>query len=212
VAKFVAVDQLMKVVIPGPVTAARMARDDHYGDIASLADALASALADEVHALVEAGATCFQVDEPLLCRYPEDLELVARTSDRIFQAAGAEATTVLSTYYGDLTAIGDRLTELPGTHLGLDMVSGAGNYDLLSKLPPGRGVALGVFDARTSRQEDAADVAARLEAHRETLTRRDVIVGPNAGLELLSQDQGFDKLLHARYVVEKLSQEWKWDS
>jgi len=212
VAKFVAVDQLVKVGVPGPVTAARMARDEHYGGIEPLADALASVLAEEVAALVEAGARCFQVDEPLLCRHPEDLELVARTSGRIFEAAGADATTVLSTYYGDLAALADRLGELPGTHIGLDMVSGDGNYDLLSKLPDGRGVALGLFDARTSRQEDADDVAGRLEPHRETLCGRDVLVGPNAGLELLPQDQGFDKLLHARYVVEKLSQEWTWDS
>ncbi len=41
--------------------------------------------------------------------------------------------------------------------------------------------------------------------------RRDVIVGPNAGLELLPRDQAFDKLLHARYLVEKLTQEWTWE-
>ena len=41
---------------------------------------------------------------------------------------------------------------------------------------------------------------------------RDVIVGPQASLELLPRDQAFDKLLHARYLVEKLSEEWTWAS
>ena len=55
-------------------------------------------------------------------------------------------------------------------------------------------------------------MASRLEPYRERLVSRDVVVGPNAGLELLPRDQAFDKLLHARYLVEKLSQEWTWDS
>ena len=58
----------------------------------------------------------------------------------------------------------------------------------------------------------AVDAAALLEPHRSSLTQRDVVVGPNAGLELLPRDSAFDKLLHARYLVEKLSGEWEWAS
>jgi len=92
------------------------------------------------------------------------------------------------------------------------MVWGGGNWELLSSLPEGKGVHLGLFDARTTRQEDASDVAAQLLPYKELLTRRDVIVGPQAGLELLPRDQAFEKLLHARYLVEKLSREWTWAS
>jgi 5-methyltetrahydropteroyltriglutamate--homocysteine methyltransferase len=209
-AKSVAPEQLVKPVLPGPVTFARLARDGHYGDLESVAEAVAAALSREVAALEAAGARCFQLDEPLLCRFPGDLELVADTAETVFSAAGSEAITILSTYYGDLTALGDRLERLPGSHLGLDMVSSRANFDLLERLPDGKGVHLGLFDARTTRQEDAADVAGWLEPYKQTLTRRDVLVGPNAGLELLPRDQAFDKLLHARYLVEKLSQEWAW--
>jgi len=137
---------------------------------------------------------------------------VVRTAGRIFEAAGAGATTILSTYYGDLSGTADGLGKLPGTHLGLDMVAGPANYDLLERLPADKGVVLGLFDARTTLQEDAAEVAVKLEPYRETLCARDVVVGPNAGLELLPRDQAFDKLLHSRYLVEKLSQEWTWAS
>ena len=200
----------LKPVLPGPVTFSRMARDEHYGSRERVAHALAEALAAEVADLAAAGATCFQLDEPLLCRYPEDLELVAQTAGRVFEAAGEGATTVLSTYYGDLAALADRLERIPGTHLGMDMVSGPANFELLKRLPEDRGVVLGLFDARTTLQEDAADVAARLEPHRRQLVQRDVLVGPNAGLELLPRDHAFDKLLHARYLVEKLTAEWTW--
>jgi len=203
-------DQVLKVGLPGPVTTARLARDEHYASREKLAAALTYVLAAEVADLVKAGATCFQVDEPLLCHHPEDLELVADCAARIFEAAGPDAMTVLSTYYGDLSAVAAKLHELPGTHLGLDMVSTPGSFDLLKRLPEGRGVVLGLFDVSTTRLEDAADVAEALAPFREILTPRDVVVGPNAGLELLPRDPAFDKLLHARYLVEKLSKEWEW--
>lgn len=205
-ARGVAAEKLVKVVLPGPVTFARLARDRHYGDVEALAMAVAEVLGEEVSALVAAGASCFQLDEPLLCRRPEDLELVARSAEVALAEAGA-GVTVLSTYFGDLTGCADRLESLPVTHLGLDMTH-EGSWRLLERLPAGRGVCLGLFDAATPRQEDAADVADALEPYRETLLARDVMVGPNAGLELLPRDQAFDKLLHARYLVETLVERW----
>ena len=200
----------VKMVLPGAVTFARLSRDRHYDDRGALARAVADALADEVKDLATAGARHFQLDEPMLCRHPEDFDLVVETASRVFDAAGDGATTVLSTYFGDLSRSADRLDLLPGSHIGLDMVWSPANYDLLARLPEGKGVMLGLFDARTTRVEDAADVAAGLEPYREGLASRDVIVGPQASLELLPRDQAFDKLLHARYLVEKLSKEWTW--
>jgi 5-methyltetrahydropteroyltriglutamate--homocysteine methyltransferase len=199
----------VKMVLPGPVTFARLSTDRHYQSVPALARDLAAAMAREVAALAAAGARIVQLDEPLLCRHPEDADLVRETAEVVFAAAGDGATTILSTYFGDLSALAGSLDRLPGTHLGLDMVASEASYGLLASLPPGRGVALGLFDARTTRQEDAADVAARLEPHRKHLEGRDVLVGPQAGLELLPRDQAFDKLLHSRYLVEKLAEDWR---
>jgi len=212
VAAAVAQTTPVKVVLPGPVSFARLSRDRHYASLEGFARDLAEALALEVADLSRVGCRHFQLDEPMLCRRPEDGELVADTAARVFAAAGSGATTVLSTYYGDLTALSGALDRLPGSHLGLDMIADAGNWKLLEKLPERKGVYLGLFDARTTRQEDAQDVAQRLLPYRDLLTRRDVIVGPQAGLELLPRDQAYEKLLHARYLVEKLSREWTWAS
>jgi 5-methyltetrahydropteroyltriglutamate--homocysteine methyltransferase len=201
----------VKVVLPGPVTFARLALDRHYRSPEKLARAVAEALAGEVRDLRAAGARHFQLDEPLLCRRAQDLGIVAETAGAVFEAAGEDATTVLSTYFGSLAGSAAGLHLLPGTHLGLDVASDPSCLDLLARLPEEKGVALGTFDARTTKQEDAADVAGLLAPHRDRLTCRDVLVGPNAGLELLPRDQAFDKLLHARYLVEKLSQGWTWD-
>jgi 5-methyltetrahydropteroyltriglutamate--homocysteine methyltransferase len=201
----------VKTSLIGPVSFARSVDDAHYGDVAALARAVAAALAAEVRALAEAGATHFQLDEPTLCRRPEDLELVAETAGAVFGAAGPDATTVLSTYFGSLVPLAERLERLPGTHLGLDLVGNDDGFALLERLPAGRGVYLGLWDARAAEVEDAADVAARLAPHRERLQQRDVIVGPQAGMAGLSRDDAFDKLLQARYLVESLRREWDWD-
>lgn len=200
----------VKPVFPGAVTFARLAEDRHYGDLDRAADAVAAVLAEEVAALAEAGATVFQLDEPLLCRHPEDLQRVCRTAGRIFDAAGDGATTIVSTYFGEIAGLGADVAGLPATHLGLDLVGGDANLELLDHWPADRGVALGLFDGDDYAIEDAADVCKRLEPHRDALLARDVIVGPNSGLERVPQDQAFDKLLHARYVVEQLSKEWPW--
>ena len=212
VAKSVALKQTVKANLPGPVTLARLADDRHYGDLDVLVDAFAEVLRAEVRALVEAGANAFQLDEPLLCRQPEDLERVIRSCTAVFDAAGDGAMTILSTYFGDLGPLADDWARLPGSHLGLEALSESSNPAYLEKLPEDRGVYLGCFDARTTRQEDANEVAALLAPYRDTLERRDVIVGSNAGLELLPRDFAFDKLLHARYVTEQLRREWTWAS
>ena len=149
----------LKVALPGPVTLARVTRDLHYGERPALARAFAAVLADEVRDLSAAGVTIVQLDEPMLCRHPEDLSLVVETGSTVLAAAGPKATTILSTYFGDLASVANELATLPGTHLGLDMVHGAGNWPLLPKLPDGRGLHLGLFDARTTRIESAAEIA-----------------------------------------------------
>ena len=210
VAQDVSHSKPVKPVLPGPVSFARLADDRHYGDLDRCADAVAAVLAEEVAALKEAGATVFQFDEPMLCRHPEDLDRLCRTLKPLVEAAGDGATTILSTYFGEIAELGAGVAQIPTTHLGLDLTRGDENLALLAHWPAGRGVALGLFDARHCEIEDASDVCARLEPYRDDLLARDVIVGPNAGLELVPQDQAFDKLLHARYVVEQLTKEWPW--
>ncbi len=202
----------LKVVLPGPVTLSHVARDRHYGDRAAVARAFAAALSGEARDLGAAGISILQIDEPMLCRDPGDLALVAETAGEIFAAAGSNATTILSTYFGDLAPIAADLGRLPGTHLGLDMVHGAGNWPLLPGLPEGRGLHLGLFDARTTRIESAGEVLERIAPYREVLMARDVMVGPQCGLELVPRHAAFDKLLQSRYLRERLQKEWRWRS
>jgi 5-methyltetrahydropteroyltriglutamate--homocysteine methyltransferase len=202
----------LKVALPGPVSLARVARDRCYGNRDALARAFAAALAEEVRELVAAGVEIVQLDEPMLCRHPSDADLVVETAALVFEAAGNGTTTILSTFFGDLAALAGGLARLPGTHLGLDMVHGPGNWPLLASLPDGRGLHLGLFDARTTRIESAGEIAERIAPYREILMARDVMVGPQCGLELIPRHAAFDKLLQSRYLREKLQKDWRWRS
>ncbi|NIM60779.1 MAG: hypothetical protein GTO30_03755, partial [Acidobacteria bacterium] len=173
-ARSVALKQTVKVTLPGPVTLARLADDRHYGDLDGLVDAFARILSEEVRALADVGAVAFQLDEPMLARKPEDLGRVARSAAAVFGAAGESAMTILSTYFGDIDAAADDWARLPGTHLGLEALPASANLACLDRLPRDRGVYLGCFDAATTRQEDAGDVATLLAPHRNVLQCRDV--------------------------------------
>jgi 5-methyltetrahydropteroyltriglutamate--homocysteine methyltransferase len=193
----------VKVSLPGPATFVRLSDDRYYHDPARALRAVALALAEEVQALAEAGCRWFQLDEPLLTDAPGEAEACAT----VFSAAPADAVTVLSLGAADPRPLRDRLAGLPGTHLGLDATEAA-SLELLVELPAQRGVALGVFDALSEEVEDVDAVAARLLPWRGLLDVRDVLVGPNAGLAALARDVAFQKLLHARYLVEQLRLSW----
>lgn len=209
VAQDVAGARVVKAVLPGPVLAARLSDDRVYGDLKRRALALAAATAREIAALVEAGCRFVQIDEPLAARYPEDLDLVAESAAVAFEGAGPETSTSVSLHHGDVTPLVGRLGDLPGTHVGIDVCAG-GDAVLaaLRALPERRGLCLGLFDAGDVRVEDAADVRARIEPHRAALEGRDLVVGPNAGLEPLPRDVAFDKLQQARYLAEALREAW----
>lgn len=195
----------LKMVLPGPVTVALALG----GDLASRAREVAAAWAEEARDLAAAGCRFLQLDEPVLAARHDLADLVEATAGPVFDAMGEGATTVLSTYFGDLRAIADRAGRLPGTHLGLDLVVSDANWEVVEELPKSKGVVLGLFDAASPEVEDAKDVADRLAPHRAALEGRDLMVGPQAGLEGLPRDAAFDKLLHARYLVETLRRDWK---
>ena len=66
-----ATDNPVKVTLPGPLTITGSTADDFYHDKAKLGAALAAALNQEIHALVTAGCTWIQIDEPVFARNPD---------------------------------------------------------------------------------------------------------------------------------------------
>src|SRR5207247_1665558 len=169
----------VKAVLTGPVTLASLSLDKHYGNKKALAGAFASAIGEEVGALVKAGASQIQIDEPILTQHPEDLSLVSEGLDRI-RGHKAKATLTLFTFFGDVAGIYKDLQEVPADILGLDLVQGAATWPVLAKHGSSKPLGLGVVDAPNTDAEEPGRSDPRPHQSREGGTRLGRAAGPGA--------------------------------
>ncbi|HSQ60317.1 MAG TPA: hypothetical protein VLT84_07775, partial [Acidobacteriota bacterium] len=75
-----------------------------------------------------------------------------------------------------------------------DLVEAPGGWDLLKRVPKGRTVALGLIDARNTRLEEPAAVAAGVARARATRSDLEYQISPTASLEYLPSDTAEKKL------------------
>jgi 5-methyltetrahydropteroyltriglutamate--homocysteine methyltransferase len=183
----------VKAVIPGPVTFARLSVDEHYGDHEDFVRAIARVLAQEAFELQAAGARVIQIDEPALLNAPEDLAL-AKEALEVVTAELTEPELVLATYFGDAKRLGTDLFDLPVHTVGLDLVAGPENAELIASLPADKKLQAGVVDARNTMLEDTTQLQHKLEELAERVGTERLTVSPSAGLEFLPREKARAKL------------------
>jgi 5-methyltetrahydropteroyltriglutamate--homocysteine methyltransferase len=183
----------VKAFLPGPYSLYRFSKVLRYGDPAEAARAIGEALAREAASLEEAGAAWIHFEEPWLGR--------ARAEDRnAVEAAlrpvltGRRAKTMIHVPFRAPAAIFDTLAALPWTGIGFDLVEAPDAWDLLKRVPKGRIVGLGLIDARNTRLEDPAAVAAAIARARKERTDLEYQLSPTASLEYLPADTAEKKL------------------
>ena len=184
---------LVKAVLTGPVTLASLSLDKHYGNKKALAGDLSSAIGEEVGALVKAGASHIQIDEPILTQRPADLSLVSESLDRI-RGHKAKATLTLFTFFGDVARIYQDLQDVPADILGLDLVQGAATWPVLAKHGSSKPLVLGVIDARNTKEEDPVAVATKVSQLKSAVDLKTSYLSPSNGLEFLPRDRARRKL------------------
>src|SRR5207249_575354 len=184
---------LVKAVLTGPVTLASLSLDKHYGNKKALAGDLSSAIGEEVGALVKAGASHIQIDEPILTQRPADLSLVSESLDRI-RGHKAKATLTLFTFFGDVARIYQDLQDVPADILGLDLVQGAATWSVLAKHGSSKPLVLGVIDARNTKEEDPVAVATKVSQLKSAVDLKTSYLSPSNGLEFLPRDRARRKL------------------
>lgn len=192
----------VKAVLTGPVTLASLALDKHYRTKEALALDLAAALADEVGALVRAGASHVQIDEPILTRHPEDASLVVEALERIRSRKG-KASLTLFTYFGSVAGIYADLLDAPADVLGLDLVQGAATWSALERHGSKKPLVLGLIDARNTKEEDPAAIAKRLLALKGSVDLKTSYLSPSNGLDFLPRDRARRKLRILRDAATK---------
>ena len=183
----------VKAFLPGPYSLYRFSKDLHYRDAVRASAAIGEALAKEAAALEEAGAEWIHFEEPWLGRArAEDAAAVRAALTPAL--TGRKARTVVHVPFRAPNPIFAAIRDLPWNTLGLDLVEAPAGWELIPLFPDGRGVALGLIDARNTKLEESAEVA-RL-ALRAASLRPDLSyqVTPNASLEYLPADKAEAKL------------------
>ena len=149
-------DQLVKQVIVGPYTMARLA-EPGAGSHERLALGLAEALNAELHALVQAGCPVIQIDEGALTAIGEDAgewRLYAETQRRL--TAGLEAHHLsLGLYSGSVDPAG-HAPILSGSYRSylVDALGGPDAWRFVFAVPAECGIVVGALDAGQSERDE----------------------------------------------------------
>jgi 5-methyltetrahydropteroyltriglutamate--homocysteine methyltransferase len=191
----------VKAVLTGPVTLASLCQDKHYQTRKALALDLATALGQEVEALVAAGASHVQIDEPILTRRPEDLSLVSETLERI-RSRKRKSSLTLFTFFGDVAKIYRDLADVPADVLGLDLVQGSATWPALVKQGSTKPLVLGLIDARNTKEEDPTAIAKKVSELRSSVDLKASYLAPSNGLEFLPRDRARKKLRILRAAAD----------
>lgn len=193
----------VKAVLPGPVTFARLSVDEHYRDHEKFVMAVASVLATEAFELAAAGARYIQIDEPALLQAPDDVALVRRALGPV--VADAEpAEVTLATYFGDAASLGPEIFDLPGDVMGLDLVSGPRNLDVIKRAPRGAKIQAGIVDARNTKLESVDELLDVIESIETAIDGSDLRLSPSAGLEFLPREKARAKLQRLGEVGQRV--------
>jgi len=182
----------LKATLPGPLTFTVLAEDQRDGkaDPDTLLRDVAVALRREVEALVAAGATHIQLDEPALEPSQPLAEAGVRAINEVFH--GIQATRWVALYFYDVTPLVPTLATLRADVLSLDLVTGPGLVERVSALP--QQLALGVLDARNTRLEPLDAVRRVVERVAASVSPDRLWLTPNCGLEFLPHGRALKKL------------------
>lgn len=174
----------VKVVLTGPYTLAHAAAvaTTAYRDAAALAGDLAAILAQEIGALVAAGARIIQIDEPLILAAPRDVRLLRELLEPLADAAAGSAELIIATYGGPAVGLYAQLNTLPGDVIAIDCVSDPALIDIVAETGSGKPLALGLAGAPA----EPASIAAQLERALGRYVHPQVYLQPAYGLAALS--------------------------
>jgi len=199
---------ILKVVVPGPVTLSRMARNESELDDDELAERIAYVLSLEVRLAFEAGAGMVQVDEPYLADIDatrDDAVLAAELVSKIVE--GYEDRAVLAVYFdAPRKEVYDAILETKTSYISLDITDvGARAVNLVKERGvPGHKPVLGLIDARrihTDEIERLADLALDLASGADEL-----VLTTTTWLDLIPYRYSLKKTILLGRLVEKVAE------
>jgi len=181
-----------KFTLTGPHMLAKTLLDQHYRDQAALAEAIATALAEQVR---HCPADVIQLDEANLPGHPEESDWAARAINRVLDSVPTKAAVHLcfGNYGGQVVQKGSwtrligYLNSLHVDHIVMENAHRpAEELAAFRELDPRIGFGLGVIDIKRTEVESADEVARRIERAQAVLGAGRVrYVHPDCGLWML---------------------------
>jgi 5-methyltetrahydropteroyltriglutamate--homocysteine methyltransferase len=177
-----------KPVLLGPVSLILLGktREPEFRPLAELLDPLTEVYGQVIARLAGSGAEWIQLDEPFLVRDTrrEELAALERAYGALAETKG-DARLILQTYFGDVGEAYPALRDLPVDALGLDLVRGPENLQLMRRhgVPRDKWLAAGVVDGRNIWITDLDSALTQLEALAElTGSAERLMVAPSCSL------------------------------
>lgn len=200
----------LKIVLPGPVTFARLSKNMTGRSLEELAAEIASILAREAEKAAEAGAAVVQVDEPFLADIdatPEDAVLAAELASRILSAAAAKgASTRLAIPYNvPEPQIYEELLDVKADYIVLDMVDNpAKALQLLEAKGLGiHGLGAGIIQARDIYPDNYEKIKEALDKALETTKAENLLITTSAWLDLIPLNYAIEKTRIVARIAER---------
>ena len=204
----------LKVVVPGPVTLARLSRNRSGIDDAELADKIASALRVEVEGAFREGAAMVQVDEPFLADVDATRDDAVLAIDLLGKiVSGYEDKSILAVYFNfPEKGIYDVLLDAPTRYVALDIA----DYPqralevIENKGFGGHVPALGVIHARRIYDDDLEEALAWA---RRVLSDgiEEVVFTTSSWLDLIPHRYSLRKTILLGRLVELAAEKLGWE-
>ncbi len=185
-------------VLPGPVTLLWLSKTVDGSDRLALLERLLPVYAELLEKLKQAGAEWVQIDEPVLVLDLDDAWREACHKAYATLAGATRPKLLLATYFG---ALGDNLalaTALPVEGLHIDLVRGKEQlHDVISALPEGRVLSLGLIDGRNIWRSNLDDALILARYAKTALGDDRVWLAPSCSLLHVPVDLSQEKSLPA---------------
>ena len=196
-------DKPLKFTLTGPHMLAKTVVDQHYGDVAKVADAIADALAEQVR---HCHADVVQLDEANLPGHPDEWEWAAASINKVLDAipgAGIGAVHLCFGNYGGQSIQQGSWDKLLGylnaLHVDHIVMENAHRpveeLAAFKELRPEIGMGLGVVDIKRTDIESADAIAAQIEKAEALLgAGRVTYIHPDCGFWMLPRNVADGKI------------------
>ncbi len=204
-----------KICITGPHCLSKRIRNQYYPSEEALATDIAKVMNLEMKALVKAGATYIQIDEPYYSGFPEDLPWCVKVLNTMVEGVDAKIAVHICygnrygkpSWEGSYRYLFPTIMEAKVHQLTLEFARRGGeDLDLFKEFNTNFELGVGVIDVKTDDIETPEMVADRIQKALKVLPAERIFILPDCGLFHLSRDVAFAKLkamVEGTHIVRK---------